>query len=65
MNERQTLLQLCEDLEGQIKESHRSLEESLEKIISLEREVEGKDKEIEMIRTKITRVAELYERKEI
>ena len=41
------------------------MEESLDKIISLEKEVETKDKEIEDIRTRITEVAELYEKKEI
>ena len=65
INERKQLLQLCEDLEGQIKESHKSLEESLEKIIALEKDCEGKDKEIEDIRTRITEVAELFERKDI
>lgn len=59
------MLQLCEDLESQIKESHKSLEESLEKIITLEKEVEHKDKEIEDVRTRVTEVAELFERKDI
>ena len=64
-NERWQLLQLCEDRESQIKESHKSLEESLEKIITLEKEVEHKDKEIEDVRTRVTEVAELFERKDI
>lgn len=58
-------MQLCEDLEGQIKESHKSLEESLEKIIAMEKEGDSKAKEVEYIRTRITEVAELFERKEI
>ena len=65
LNERKQLLGLCEDLESQIKESHRSLEDSLEKIIQLEKEVLGKDKEMEDIRVRITEVAELFEKKEI
>ena len=56
---------MCEDLELQVKESHRSLEESLDKIIALEKEVESKDKEVEDVRNRVTEVAELFERKEI
>lgn len=41
------------------------MEESLEKIITLEKEVELKDKEIEDVRTRVTEVAELFERKDI
>jgi hypothetical protein len=44
-----------------VKDSHKSLEESLEKIIQLEKEVE----KVEDIRTRITEVAELFEKKEI
>lgn len=65
INERKTLLQLCEDLERQAKEAHRSLEESLEKIIALEKEVEDKNREMEDVRLKMTEVAELFEKKEI
>ena len=65
MSERKTLLQLCEDLERQAKDAHRSLEESLEKIIALEKEVEDKEKEMEAVRLKMTEVAELFEKKEI
>ena len=35
------------------------------KIITLEKEVEHKDKEIEDVRTRVTEVAELFERKDI
>ena len=63
--ERQSLLQLCEDLEKQIKDGHRSLEGALEKINMLESEVEGKDKEMEEIRIRITEIAVLYEKKSI
>jgi len=65
ISENKQLLQLCEDLECQIKESHKSLEESLEKIISLEKDVEIKEKDFEDIRSRITEVAELFERKDI
>lgn len=61
LQERKQLLSLCEDLESQVKDSHKSLEESLEKIIQLEKEVE----KIEEIRNRITEVAELFEKKEI
>jgi hypothetical protein len=43
LNERNQLLQMCEELEIQVKESHRSLEESLEKIIILEKDIQIKD----------------------
>jgi len=52
-------------LEKQIKDGHRSLEDALEKINLLENEVEGKDKEIEEIRVRITEIAVLYEKKPI
>ncbi len=65
LNERQQLLKLCEDLEKQIKESHRSLEDSLEKIFTLEKEIARKEKEVEDVRTRVTEIAELFERKEI
>ena len=41
------------------------MEESLEKIIALEKEVEDKEKEMEAVRLKMTEVAELFEKKEI
>jgi regulator of replication initiation timing len=63
--EKVQLLQMCEELEIQVKESHKSLEESLEKILSLEKEIELKDLEVENIRTKLTEVAVIFERKEI
>lgn len=56
---------MCEELEIQVKESHKSLEESLEKIISLEKEIEAKDNDVENIRSKLTEVAVIFERKEI
>jgi chromosome segregation ATPase len=63
--EKVQLLQMCEELEAQVKESHHSLEESLEKILSLEKELEQRDQEVEAIRTKLTEVAVIFERKEI
>ena len=53
-NERRQLLSLCGDLENQIKDSHKSLEESLIKIIQLENDLQSKDKEMEEIRRRIT-----------
>ena len=64
-SEKKQLLQLCNELQVQIKESHKSLEESYEKIVSLEKQVATKDNELEDVRTRITVVAELFEKKEI
>ncbi|CDW75884.1 UNKNOWN [Stylonychia lemnae] len=65
LQERKTLLQLCEDLEQQVKDAHRGMEESLDKIMILEKEMEAKANEHEEIRQRITEVAELFEKKEI
>lgn len=65
MGERKTLLQLCEDLEKQVKEGHRSLDDALEKIVQIERDNEAKQAQLEFIRSRITEVAELFEKKEI
>eukprot|EP00347_Sterkiella_histriomuscorum_P016871 403351526 len=65
IQERKTLLQLCEDLERQVKDGHKSLEEALEKIMQLERDFACKENEQEEIRQRITEVAELFEKKEI
>lgn len=52
-------------LEEQKKVSHKNLEEALDRVNELERAIDGKNEELEEIRHKITRVAELFERKEI
>jgi hypothetical protein len=41
------------------------LEDSLEKIFTLEKEIARKEKEVEDVRTRVTEIAELFERKEI
>jgi hypothetical protein len=60
--------QLTEDviaLEDQVKASHKNLEEALDRVNELERKLVDKADELEEIRLKITKVAELFERKEI
>ena len=64
-NERAGLLKLCEDLEKQVKDGHNSLEDALDKIGQLEMELGEKEKEIEEIRSRITEIAILFEKKEI
>jgi hypothetical protein len=56
---------LCEDLEKQVKDGHKSLEDALEKICEMETDLEGKTAEMEDIRKRITEVAVLFEKKEI
>lgn len=65
VKERRSLLQLCEDLEKQVKDGHRSLEDALDKIGQMESELSNKVKEMEEIRKRITEVAILFEKKEI
>ena len=65
VKERRSLLQLCEDLEKQVKDGHRSLEDALDKIGQMEGELSGKLQETEDIRKRITDVAILFEKKEI
>lgn len=52
-------------MENQIKDSHKSLEESLVKIIQLEHDLQSREKEMLEVRRRITEVAELFEKKEI
>jgi putative cell wall-binding protein len=65
LSERRQLMEAIDSLEEQNKISHKNLEEALERVNDLERKVDGKGDELEEIRQKITRVAELFERKEI
>lgn len=58
-------MEAIDSLEEQNKISHKNLEEALDRVNDLERKVDGKGDELEEIRQKITRVAELFERKEI
>lgn len=65
LSERRQLMEAIDSLEEQNKISHKNLEEALDRVNDLERKVDGKGEELEEIRQKITRVAELFERKEI
>lgn len=48
-----------------MKDSHKNLEDALDRITSFEKQVDEKVQEMEDIRKRITVVAELFERKEI
>lgn len=63
--ERRQLMEAIDNLEEQNKTSHRNLEQTLDRVNDLERKLDEKTDELEEIRHKITRVAELFERKEI
>ena len=65
ISERRNLMELIENLENQSKESHRNMEKALNKVSMLEREIDDKNHELEDIRTRVTKVAELFERKGI
>lgn len=65
LNERNNLMQLCKKLEEQVKDSHKNLEDALDKITQFENQVDMKVSEMESIRKRITNVAELFERKSI
>ena len=58
-------MEMIENLEVQVKESHKNLEKAQDKVTVAEREVEEKVTEMEDIRKRVTKVAELFERKEI
>lgn len=45
---------MCEDLEKQVKDSHKSLEDALDKIIEMEKDIEKQSNELEDVRTRIT-----------
>ena len=49
--------------EEQIKSSHKNLEEALDRVNELEKKLEERNDEFDEIRVKITKVAELFERK--
>lgn len=65
ISERRNLMELIEGLEAQSKESHRNMEKALNKVSLLEKDLEEKNSELEDIRERVTKVAELFERKEI
>ena len=62
ISERRNLMDLVENLEEQAKESSRQVEKAMNKVSILERENEEKTSEMEDIRERITKVAELFER---
>ena len=65
INERRNLMEMMEGLEGSQKEHGRAMEKALSKQAALEKDLEEKSGEIEEIRSRVTKVAELFERKEI
>lgn len=58
-------MELIENLESQSKDSHRNMEKALNKVQMLERDIDDKNNELEDIRQRVTKVAELFERKGI
>lgn len=54
-----------DNMEEQTKQSHKNLEEALDRVNELEKKLEERNDEFDEIRVKITKVAELFERKEI
>lgn len=65
IGERRGLMELVESLESQAKESHRNMEKALNKVSGIEKDLQEKTSEMEDIRERITKVAELFERKDI
>lgn len=65
ISERRNLMELIENLETQSKESHRNMEKALNKLMLLEKDMEEKNVELEDVRERVTKVAELFERKDI
>ena len=58
-------MELVQNLEEQVKEGHRNLEKNMDRVTVFEKEIEDKAAELEDIRKRITKVAELFERKDI
>ena len=65
LKERRQLMEAVDQLEESSKVSHKSLEEALERVGEYDRKLNDKVEEFEDLRLKITRIAELFERKEI
>ena len=65
ISERRNLMELIESQEQQVKESNRQMEKSLDKVVNMEKDLQDKVHELEDIRMRVTKVAELFERKEI
>ena len=58
-------MELAQNLEEQVKEGHKNLEKSMDRVTVFEKEVGERVAEMEDIRQRVTKVAELFERKEI
>ena len=58
-------MDLIQNLEEQVKEGHKNLEKNMDRVTLFEKELAEKVAELEDIRKRITKVAELFERKEI
>ena len=58
-------MNLIDQLENQNKETNASLDKALNKVGVLDKDLEDKNMEMEDLRERITKVAELFERKEI
>ena len=58
-------MDLVQNLEEQVKEGHKNLEKNMDRVTVFEKEISEKVAEVEDIRKRITKVAELFERKEI
>ena len=58
-------MELAETYENQAKDNHRNMEKALNRVGLMEKELEDKNAQFEDIRERITKVAELFERKEI
>ena len=65
ISERRNMMELIENQEQQVKESNRQMEKALNKVSTLEKDNQDKALELEDIRQRVTKVAELFERKEI
>ena len=65
MQERDNLVEMAQNFEGQFKESHSNMQQALSRVQELEKELEEKAGEFEDIRDRVTQVAELFEKKEI
>jgi len=65
ISERRNLMEMAENFENQAKDNHRGMERALNRVGVIEKELEEKTTELEDIRQRITKVAELFERKGI
>ena len=58
-------MDLIQNLEEQVKDGHKNLEKTMDRVTLFEKEITEKAAEMEDIRKRITNVAELFERKQI